>query len=57
MMKNCLPVLPILLILFCCNSRDNSGDTPLTPTVTLKKLDSIQIHHLGNPIVHDIDIF
>src|SRR5690554_758746 len=47
--------LPFLLFLTSCNPKDNTADSPLRQTVTLEKLDSIQIYHFGNPIVHDLD--
>lgn len=44
----------MVLLLFSCDSGNN--DTAGTATsVYFEKLDSIQIDHLGNPTVHDID--
>lgn len=53
-MKNCLLTLFILLCFISCNPKNDPTDSPRR-AVTLEKLDSIRIYHLGNPIVHDID--
>lgn len=56
----CFKLLLLLsLYLFSCQSKDerasNTATSPSDKTAFFEKLDSIQIYHLGNPVVHDLD--
>lgn len=55
MMKYCLLSLSILLCFISCNPKENTANSTSSRTVTLKKLDSVQINYLGRPVVHDLN--
>lgn len=54
-MKNLIFLFAILTFLSSCEKKEHTASEKAVNTVSLQKLDSIQIYYLGTPIIHDID--
>ncbi|SFB12236.1 hypothetical protein [Algoriphagus aquimarinus] len=54
-MKNSAVFVSFLLAVFSCAPKSNTTSMELNEKITLEKLDSVQINHLGKYQVHDLD--